>query len=674
MAEFDYLSFRLPDEFFSYFRKATPKWGFHAGSRNYLGEYTWLSKYSRVKEDGTRERMWEGLRRVIEGTYSIQKDWCTDNVLPWDEDKAQKSAMEAYSRAFQGKWSPPGRGLWMMGTRLVNERRDSSPLQNCSMISTKPHNGDPVYPYVRAMDMSMMGVGVGFDTLGAGRAILRDPQPHPDFLHYIADSREGWVKSVELLLQAYLCGHLRPSFDYSDIRPAGSPIRGFGGVAAGPGPLRKGHEQLIRILSGRTGETLTSRDVVDIMNIIGKLVVSGNVRRSAQIAQGELNNADFLTLKDWSLPQNAERMGPDGWGHLSNNSVFADSSDDLQHLAGQISLNGEPGVIWMDVSRKYGRLADPANGKDWRIAGYNPCAEQGLEDGECCTLAETFPVNCDDLQDYCRTLKFAYLYAKTVTLLPTHWPETNAIMQRNRRIGLSMTGVAQFAEERGMQELGYWQNEAYRDVCGWDHSYSEWLGVRESVKKTTIKPSGTVSLLFGVVPGVHWPKESGYYVRTVREAAGSPIARAFEAAGYPVEPSIMDPDTTVVITLPVEGPKMRAERDVSIWEKVALAASCQRWWSDNSVSVTVTFREDEKQHVGPVLRAFAGQLKTISFLPDAEGTYAQAPYQRVSLEYWEELRSRIRPVDWESLYQDGSSDAAGELYCSNDVCEIPRAA
>jgi ribonucleoside-triphosphate reductase len=672
VAEFDYLSFRLPDEFLDDYRHAVPKWGFHAGSGNYLGEYAWMSKYARRKDDGTRERFWEGLRRVIEGMYSIQKDWCRDNVLPWNEDMALRSAKEAYDRCFNGKWSPPGRGLWMMGTRLVNERRDASPLQNCNFTSTAPHEGDAVFPYTRAMDMSMMGVGVGFDTKGAGQVTLHEPEDRWLRGYAILDSREGWVESVELLLRAYFYGDYLPEFDYSLIRPAGSLIKGFGGTAAGPEPLRKGHEQLIKLLSGRAGELLTSRDVVDIMNIIGKLVVSGNVRRSAQVALGDPDDEDFLRLKDWNLPENVERTGADGWSHLSNNSVITDTRANLSHLTEAIALNGEPGVMWLDTARKYGRLADSADDRDWRVAGGNPCMEQPLENHECCTLSETYPTNAESLRDYERTLKFAYLYAKTVTLLPTHWPETNAIMQRNRRIGLSMTGIAQFAEQHGIPELSRWQDYGYYQVREWDKVYSEWLGVRESIKVTTVKPSGTVSLLFGVTPGVHWPVERGYYVRTVREAKGGLIARAFEAAGYKVEDSISDPDTTVVIYLPVEGPDIRASRDVSLWEKATLAATSQRWWSDNSVSVTLDFRPDEHDQVGPVLSAFAGQLKTASFLPSDDGIYPQAPYQRVSQMEWESMRLRIRPVDWDDLYADQElPDAAGEMYCSTDACEIP---
>lgn len=671
----EWLSFHLRDEFVQGYRDRKPDFGFPIGSGNTLGEHSWITKYARRKPDGTRERFYEGLARVINGMYSIQKDHAIQYKLPWNELQAHDSAEEAYARAFAGKWSPPGRGLWMMGTELVNGRKDSSALQNCAFLSTINIGDleDPSRPFTRMMDQSMLGVGVGFDTLGAGKITLNNPLAYGSarFVpHAVADSREGWCEATGNLLRSFFMpGRRFPIFDYSKIRPAGTPIKTFGGIAAGPAPLVKLHAQLVGLLRDREGQVLTSSDIADIMNMVGKCVVSANVRRSAQIALGMSDDEAFLDLKDWN--KQPVRMGRDGWGHLSNNSVYAGVGEDLTHLVDRIALNGEPGIYWNEVASSYGRLADPKDNKEYRTVGINPCGEQPLEDNELCTLVETFPSRHDDLQDYLRTLKFSYLYGKTVTLLMTRWPETNEVMIRNRRIGTSMTGVAQFAEKHGWAELRHWQDQGYQEVRRWDQIYSEWLGIRESIRVTTVKPSGTVSLLWGVTPGVHWPRESGFYVRTVREMKGSPFASVMEAAGYPVEPSISDPDTTVVITMPVEGPEMRSEREVSAWEKTALAVHSQRWWSDNSVSCTVTFRTDEADEIPAILRAFDAQLKSISFLPITEGTYEQAPYQRVSREVWEAHRANIKPIDWESLYTDGKlPEPEGELFCSTDVCEV----
>ena len=211
------------------------------------------------------------------------------------------------------------------------------------------------------------------------------------------------------------------------------------------------------------------------------------------------------------------------------------------------------------MCRQYGRLTDPPDNRDYRVKGTNPCGEQPLEPMELCTLAENSPTNCTDIQDYLRTLKFCFLYSKSVTLLMTRWPETNEVMIRNRRIGTSMSGVATFAEEHGWAELRRWMDAGYKEIRRRDKEYSEWLGVRESIRVTTIKPSGTVSLLWGVTPGLHFPRERGFYIRTVREMKDSVFAKAMGDAGYPVEPSVSDPDTTVVIVF-LSRSDIRSER------------------------------------------------------------------------------------------------------------------
>jgi adenosylcobalamin-dependent ribonucleoside-triphosphate reductase len=303
------------------------------------------------------------------------------------------------------------------------------------------------------------------------------------------------------------------------------------------------------------------------------------------------------------------------------------------------------------------------------VLGVNPCGEQSLEDQECCTLVETFPTNCTDLDDYKATLKHAYMYAKAVTLLPTHWPETNEIMQRNRRIGCSMSGIAQFGEIHGWNTLQQWMDAGYLEVGRRDRTYSEWLGCRESVKMTSVKPSGTVSLLAGVWPGVHWP-EFELYFRRMRFRSDEMLVPIIIAAGYHVEPDVMDPEHTVVATFPTMPPQGRSTRDVSVWEKAELAALAQHWWADNQVSATITFREDERNQIGPLLRAFDGRLKSVSFMPISEkGVYAQMPYEAITDEQYAEAIEPVTRFELAKFYRSGE-EARGERFCSNDSCEL----
>jgi len=670
------LSFRLAEDFLSTYKGKKVPWGYTDAGGNAVGEITFLRTYSRLKEDGTKETWAEVCERVINGMYSLQKDHCKSSRLPWNDAKAQASAKEAYDRLFNLKWTPPGRGLWVMGTPLVNEQRNSAALQNCSFVSTNSMTKiDPAKPFAFLMEASMLGVGVGFDDKGADKDFtIYDPTEGE--IYVIPDTREGWVESTSALLNAYLKSDTKkPVFDYTQIRPAGVPIKTFGGTAAGPEPLIRLHNYISQsIFKNRAGEKLTRKDIADIGNLIGVCVVSGNVRRSAELLMGRLDDQDFLNLKNASVYPERNSYDPanPGWAWMSNNSVEVKVGDDFSGIIDGISLNGEPGVIWMDVTRKYGRLIDPINNKDWRATGYNPCAEQSLESFECCTLVETYLNRHESLEDFKRTLKFAYLYAKTVTLLPTHWEETNAIMQRNRRIGTSISGIANFADRVGLPTLREWMDNGYATVTNYDKTYSEWLGIRESIKMTTVKPSGTVSILAGESPGVHWTPGGQYFLRSIRFGNDDPMLPLFTASGYTVEPASESPNTTSVVFFPIESLALRSEKDVSIFEKTSLAAMAQRHWSDNSVSVTVSFQPNEKKDVGTVLHMFDGQLKTVSFLPMGNETYPQMPYTQITKDEYEQYKYKLLPIDFTDVYAGMAADAIGEKYCSTDFCEVPK--
>ena len=669
-------SFRLTDDFVDQYRSKKPPFGYTDAAGNSVGEITFLRTYSRIKEDGTKETWVDVCERVINGTYSLQKDHCKKSRLPWNDAKAQASAKEAFDRLFNLKWTPPGRGLWMMGTQIVNLQKNSAALQNCAFVSTAEMTKlNPAKPFGFLMEASMLGVGVGFDDKGADKDFVIYEPTRPATTETIEDSREGWRDSTVALINSYLKQDQNPvEFDYSLIRPLGTPIKTFGGTASGPAPLIKLHNSIRKLFKDRNGQKLTRKDIADIGNLIGVCVVSGNVRRSAELLIGRIDDEDFLNLKNAEVfpERNSYDSENPGWGWMSNNSVEVQVGQDLSPIVDGIARNGEPGVIWMDMSRKYGRLADGVNNKDHRVAGFNPCAEQSLESYECCTLVETYLGRHDSLEDYKRTLKFAYLYAKTVTLLPTHWEETNAIMQRNRRIGASMSGVADFADNNGMPVLREWMDEGYKTVQRYDNIYSEWLGVRESIKMTTVKPSGTVSILAGESPGVHWTPGGEYFNRTIRFSNDDPMLPLFKMAHYRVEPASESPDTTSVVYFPIKSNAKRSEKDVTIFEKIALAAAAQRYWSDNSVSVTVSFNaETEKQHVGTVLHMYDGQLKTVSFLPQGNETYPQMPYTQITKEeYEQEGLMKLFPIDLSGVYAGMASDAIGEAYCTTDSCEI----
>lgn len=667
-------SFRIDPVFVNSYTDRHVDWGYPVGPGVSLGEITFLRTYSRVKPNGSKERWFEVCERVINGMYSIQKNHCHTHRLPWDDDQAQRSAEEAFERMFTFKWLPPGRGLWVMGTPLVMEQRNAAALQNCCFISTDDFEvDDPAAPFAFLMEASMLGVGVGLDTDMAATG-LRVHQPAGDVVHMVVDdSREGWVGSVRVLLNSYLLAGQNPrSFDYSQIRPAGSPIKGFGGTASGPEPLIRMHSKLTRILDTKAGHEVDTALVADIANLIGVCVVAGNVRRSAELMLGDADDKDFVHLKDsaWFPERNSFSVDEPGWGWMSNNTVRATVGMDYTPFVDNIALNGEPGFAWMDVTRAYGRTGDAPDHRDHRAAGYNPCSEQPLESGEMCTLVEVFLNRHHDLEDFKRTLKFAYMYGKTVTLLSTHWAKTNSIMQRNRRIGCSISGIAGFADTRGLPELREWMDTGYREVRRWDNIYSEWLCVRESIRTTTVKPSGTVSILSGATPGVHWAPGGKTFLRTIRFSALDPMVPLLAAAGYNVEDDVVSAGTKVVY-FPVATNQRRAERDVSIFEKIHLASIAQRHWSDNAVSVTISFDpEREAQHIATVLHMHEGTLKAVSFLPSGNHTYPQMPYTGISGDEYRFAVAKLTPVDLSGVYSGIALDAAGESYCSTDACEL----
>ena len=668
-------SFQLSTEFVAGYKEKKAPFGYTDSAGNSVGEITFLRTYSRLKENGHKETWVDVCERVINGMYSIQKDHCKSQRLPWNDAKAQASAKDGFDRLFNLKWTPPGRGLWVMGTEIVNKQRNSAALQNCAFVSTlEMTKQNPGKPFGFLMEASMLGVGVGFDDKGADKEfIIQEPNIKDGQAFHIPDTREGWMESTVALINQYLKpGTPTLSFDYKEIRPYGAPIKTFGGTAAGPDPLIKLHNKIRELFAGRAGEKLTRKDIADIGNLIGVCVVSGNVRRSAELLIGRIDDTEFLNLKNAEMFPERNSYDPEnpGWGWMSNNSVEVEVGTDFGPIIDGIVRNGEPGVIWMDVSKKYGRLADPVNNKDHRIMGYNPCAEQSLESYECCTLVETYLNRHDSLDDFKKTLKFAYLYAKTVTLLPTHWEETNAIMQRNRRIGTSVSGVANFADNKGLPVLKDWMDEGYKTVKAYDNTYSEWLGIRESIKMTTVKPSGTVSILAGESPGVHWTVGGKYFHRAIRFANNDPMLELFKMANYTVEADLTDKNRSVVY-FPIKSEAERAEKDVSIFEKMSLAATAQRYWSDNSVSVTVSFDpEKEAEHVGTVLHMYDGQLKTVSFLPSGNFVYPQMPYTQITEEEYEASKMKLFPIDFKGVYEGMGIDAIGEAYCTTDACEI----
>lgn len=967
--------FRLSQSFLEGASQRTPNWGF--GVLSYI---TFKRSYARRLPDGNTEEWWQACQRVIEGMFTIQKAHCKQMKLRWDNRKAQKSAQEAFDRMFAFKWLPPGRGLWSMGTEFVYENFSDS-LQNCGFCSTKDIDSDFSEPFVWLFTMSMYGVGIGFDMEGAGKVTIQEPRMSDD-IHVVGDSREGWAAALERLLRAFVgLGSIPASWDTSNVRKEGSPIKGFGGVAAGPEPLEEMLRDLDALLRSYVGRLVDSTLITDIMNIEGRCVVAGGVRRTAEIALGQPDDSEFLKLK-------LDKEKLDSYRFASNNSVLARVGMDYEECASYTAINGEPGYAWLENMQKYGRIKDGVTWKDWRVLGGNPCQpafatlltpsglrtfgdvsegdqiwsetgwttvtkkwstgtkpvyeyrttagtfvgtenhrvmqhgekikaihadsldllagpdsliasldprtvmdglmlgdgtahrarslvseylivgqddqdyfqdptiaplfkrthpanhtegwivdstitaeelpptyerevparflhgdartvcaflrglfsangsicgkritlkatsfqiieqaqlmlsavgirsyyttnkpslvehhngtcesresydlnittdrgrflrcigflqkykttrleelvgqtsaktdarkthdiatieylgdfevfditvdnpthtywtggvnvsnclEQSLEDRELCCLVENFPAHHESLEDFKRTLKYSYMYAKTVTLVPTHDERTNQVMMRNRRIGCSMSGIVQNIRRRGLRQHLDWCDAGYEYIAELDQVYSEWLCVPRSIKTTSVKPSGSVSLLAGATPGIHHAYAE-YYIRRLRLANASPIWKHCENAGYVVEDCVYQP-LTKVIEFPIHTPHFDlGVDDVSIWEQVDLAALHQYYWADNQVSCTVTFQPHEQEQIPRVLQAYEDRLKGISFLPAKEHGYSQPPYEKITREQYLEMVARIREVDLSMIDHE-----VDDKFCDGEACAV----
>lgn len=664
--------FTLDAAFLEEFELADPPFGF-----NGLGKLVYARTYSRIKPDGKNEKWVDTVRRVVEGVYEVQKVYLTTVLKKtWDEAKGQKSAQEMYQRMFNMQFLPPGRGLWAMGTAIIRDKGLGAALNNCAFVSTDTITKDPAAPFTFLMDAAMLGVGVGFDTEGAGKVTIKEPTTPPT-THVVADTREGWVESVRVLLVSYFDGSAIVEFDYSEVRPAGVALKTFGGVSSGPEPLKNLHTILKTILGKQPNELLSITHIVDIMNLIGKCVVAGNVRRTAEIAFGNANSEEFLDLKNYEAnPHRAE------FGWTSNNSIFAEIGMDYTNASDRIQKNGEPGFAWLNNMQDFSRMKGRRDFRDTKVKGGNPCLEQSLESMELCCLVETFPHHHESLEDFKRTVKFALLYAKTVTLLPVHWAATREVMYRNRRIGCSVSGIAQFITHRGLHTLQTWLEASYLELAQADRKISKWFGIPNSVKLSSVKPSGTISLLAGATPGVHYP-ESRYYIRRIRMPKDFPMLKELRNSGYKVEVCVGSEESTVVVEVPVDvGDGIRGVAEVSMWEQLALAAFMQRHWADNQVSATITFDpEKEGPQIKHALQYYQYQLKGVSFLPRHDwGAFPQMPYEAIDAKRYEEEAARLSCLPRQSselprtmssiLRQDITTHKMEDAFCDGDKCDL----
>ena len=617
-----------------------------------VGYATYKRTYSRPLKNRTEE--WEEtVDRVIEACNKQLK--CDFN------EHDQKDIKDMMMNL---KGTVAGRFLWQLGTKTV-DRLGLPSLQNCAFTVVD----SPIRPFTWAFEMLMLGSGVGYNIqrehvyqlpkVKKKVKVQNVKDKGADFI--VPDSREGWTDLLKRVLEASFVTGEGFTYDTSLVRPAGEPIKGFGGTASGPNDLIWGMQEVNRILNERSGQRLRPIDCLDVMNIIGKIVVAGNVRRSAQIAIGDHDDIEYLRAKRWDLG------GIPNWRAMSNNSV---ACDDISLLPEEFwegyRGNGEPyGLINLTSSRRMGRTGETMY-PDPNVMGYNPCAEQSLEPFETCCLAEVYLPNIESLQELKDVTKLLYRINKHSLAIKCAVKETEDIVHKNMRMGIGVTGYLQATEEQKS-----WLSECYSYLRAYDQEYSRICGYPTSIKLTTVKPSGTLSLLAGVTPGAH-PGYSEYYIRRIRMAADSELVNVCRDNGFDVEYvknfDGTEDHSTVVVSFPCKFPENTTfAEDMTAVDQLEVIKRLQAEWSDNSVSVTIYYRKEELDDIKAWLKENYVNVKSVSFLLHSDHGFVQAPMEEISRETYERLKDGTTPI--RSLTQINMEDIDIQD-CATGACPV----
>jgi len=638
----------LSKEFVNSYADKKAPWGF-----NGLGEIVYRRTYSRDIESLGRKEYWhETIERCINGAQAIGANY------------TEEEAERLFDYVFNLKGIFAGRCLWQLGTPLV-EKMSGVSLVNCWMTTISK-----VEDFQFLMDHLMVGGGVGFTVERASvhdfpkvqnvGYVRHEKTNDADFI--VGDSRNGWSALLGKVLKSYF--ETGESFTYSTIlvRGYGAALKTFGGTASGPEVLIEGIQNICEILNARVGKKIRSIDALDIANIIGKIVVAGSARRSAQIAIGDPDDFLFLKAKNWG------KGDIPAWRANSNNSIYADSYDEIiDEFWKGYDGSGEPyGLINRNLIRKNGRLGEKVN--DNKVIGTNPCGEIGLEDGEPCNLAEIFLPNISSKEELFDVSALLYKTQKAITTLAYPYKKSRDVIERNRRLGQGITGWLQATEE----QLS-WVDDAYKNLKAVDEKWSNEIKINKSIKLTTVKPSGTLSLLAGVTPGIH-PAYAQYYIRRVRMGSNDPLVNYCREKGHKVQYDIgldgKENHTICVVEFPCETPEHATlAKEMTAIQQLEWVVRAQTSWADNNVSVTVYYRKEELPEIQEWMKKnYKNKVKSVSFLLHSDHGFIMAPYEEITLDTYNKLKSKIK--DGINFADSSNIDLLDSLECEGGACPI----
>ena len=627
-------------------------------------EYIHLSRYSRFDYEKNRRETWE---ETVDRYFNFFKEHLFDVC----EFKPTPQIVTTLKNAILNlEIMPSMRCLMTAGEAL---KRENVAGYNCSYIAIEGFRSFDELLYVL-----MNGTGVGFSVerqYVQNIPVINDEFYETDSVIIVSDSKLGWAKALRELIYLLAAGQI-PKWNLSRVRSAGSPLKTFGGRASGPEPLEDLFKFCINTFKGAAGRKLTSLEAHDICCKIAEIVVVGGVRRSALLSASNLSDDRMRHAKSgrwWE--SNVQRA-------LANNSACYTEKPDMGIFMEEWkslyeSKSGERGIFNRGAAKeqaaKNGRR-DPEH-----EFGTNPCSEIILRSKEFCNLTEIVVREDDTEETLKQKVKLATIlgtWQSTLTnfkYLNKKWREN---CEEERLLGVSMTGIMDCeltnATNNGLAEL---LRELKQVAIDTNKEWAKKLNVNQSAAITCVKPSGTVSQLVDSASGIH-ARHNPYYIRTVRADKKDPLAKMMRDADFPVEDDVTKPDHTWVFSFPIKGPaKGIYRKDMTAIEHLELWKVYQDNWCEHKPSITVSVNEDEWLAVGAWVYENFDKMSGVSFLPFADHSYRQAPYQDCSqVEYEGLVKSMPKDIEWSKLSEYESQDmthGSQELACSAEGgCEI----
>jgi len=622
------------------------------------------SRYSRwIEEEGRRETWEETVTRLLD----FYNDFLTKKYgFTFGPDLHGN----LYDSIVNMQVMPSMRAMMTAGPALA---RNHIAAYNCSYLPV-----DSPRAFDECLYILMHGTGVGFSV---ERDYVNQLPPVPDTVEssetciVVKDSKEGWFRAFKELINLLYAGQA-PRWDVSEVRPAGSKLKTFGGRASGPGPLEELFKFTTKMFTDAAGRRLSTLECHDLMCKIADVVVVGGVRRSALISLSNLGDDRMRRAKsgDWWLsePQRA----------FSNNSVCytagLDTGSFIREWASLYeSKSGERGIFNRQAAQ---RQASRYGRRDADIDyGTNPCSEIILRPKQFCNLSEVIVSSDDTLE----TLKYKVDKATILGTIQSCFTNFKGLgrqwvrnTEEERLLGVSLTGILdnEMLANKTDDDLPSILSELREHAVKVNANFAKRLGIEPSAGITCVKPSGTVSQLVDAASGIH-PRHSEYYVRTVRADKKDPLTIFMTQAGFPVEDEKDKPDSTAVFSFPIKAPKGAITRhDLSALDHLKIWQIYAEHWCEHKPSITVSVKEDEWMEVGAFVYDNFDTMSGVSFLPMSEHIYEQAPYQDCTKKEYEALLKRMpKKIDWKGLSEFEREDntiSSQTLNCTGDVCEV----